>query len=82
MIDSKFSEILDRNEKFNFFFLLVFFLSLILSLLIFLTLSGYLSNLEQIENVSKLISFNFILIIILILVSVKKIKENFSQEKL
>ncbi len=82
MIGSKFSEILDRNEKFNFFFLLVFFLSLILSLLIFLTLSGYLSNLEQIENVSKLISFNFILIIILILVSVKKIKDNFSQEKL
>ena len=82
MINSKLLEIINQKDKLNIFFLVVFFSSFILSFLIFLTLSGYLSNLEQIENVSKLISANFILIVILILISAKKIKENFNQEKL
>ena len=81
MISSKLSDIFDKKDTINNFFLGVFLLSFILSLLIFLTLSGNLSNLEEVENVSKLISVNFLLIIILIIISFRKIKENFNKER-
>ena len=43
----------------NFLFLLIFFISFLISLTIFLSLSGYLSNLGQVEEVSLMISVNF-----------------------
>ncbi len=81
MIDSKSFDFIDIKGSFNILFLIIFFISFVLSLLIFLTLSGNLSNLEEIENVSNLISINFILIVILILISAAKIKENFNQKE-
>lgn len=81
MITPKYSDLINKNESINIFFLAIFLLSFILSLLIFLTLSGNLSNLEEIENVSKLITINFLLIVILILISVRKIKENFDEQR-
>ena len=57
------------SENFeNLFFLLFFFISFVISLIIFLSLSGYLSKLGQVEDVSILISINFFLIILLILI--------------
>lgn len=66
----------------NLFFLFVFLISFLLSLTIFLSLSGYLSNLEEVENISFLISINFALIILLILLSLKKIFEVFIKKKI
>jgi two-component system nitrogen regulation sensor histidine kinase NtrY len=66
----------------NQFFLFVFLISFLLSLIIFLSLSGYLSNLEEVENISFLISINFALIILLILLSLKKIFEIFIKKKI
>ena len=81
MIDSKLHDFIDKKDSLNIFFLFLFSLSFVLSLLIFLTLTGNLSNLEQIDNVSDLIKINFILIVILILISFRKIKENFDNRK-
>ncbi len=81
MIDSKLHYFIDKRDSLNIFFLFLFSLSFVLSLLIFLTLTGNLSNLEQIDNVSDLIKINFILIVILILISFRKIKENFDNRK-
>ena len=47
----------------NFTFFFIFLTSLILSFTIFLSLSGNFSNLEQVQEISKLISANYILII-------------------
>ena len=66
----------------NFSFLLIFFTSLILSLVIFLSLSGNLSNLKQIEEVSTLLSINYAFIIILIIISINKIIKIFIQKKI
>ena len=65
----------------NFLFFLFFLSSFFLSLIIFLSLSGNLSNLEQVEEVSFLISCNYFLIIILILFSLNKIISIFIQKK-
>ena len=81
MIDSKLNDLIDKKDSLNIFFLFLFSLSFVLSLLIFLTLTGNLSNLEQIDNVSDLIKINFTLIVILILISFRKIKENFDNRK-
>ena len=54
----------------NLLFLAIFFSSFTLSLIIFLSLSGNLSNLEQIEEVSGLISTNYVLILALIIISI------------
>ena len=43
----------------NIIFLLIFLISFLISLIIFLSLSGYLLNLGQVDNVSLLISTNF-----------------------
>ena len=66
----------------NLLFLLIFFSSLILSLIIFLSLSGNISNLDQIEEVSTLLSINYALIIILIIISIQKIVKIFVQRKI
>ena len=66
----------------NIIFLLIFLISFLISLIIFLSLSGYLLNLGQVENVSLLISTNFFLIILLILISLNKIFKIFIQKKL
>ena len=50
----------------NLIFFLFFTASFLLSLIIFLSLSGNLSNLEQVNEVSNLISTNYILILVLI----------------
>ena len=74
-----------KNLSLNFenqFFLFVFLISFLLSLTIFLSLSGYLSNLEEVENISFLFSINFALIILLILLSLKKIFEVFIKKKI
>ncbi len=81
MIVSKYFDLKEKKDLINIFFIIIFACSFILSFVIFLTLSGNLSNLEEVENVSKLISINFVLIITLILISIKKIKENFDKEK-
>ena len=81
MIKERICEFVEKKDSTNIIFLILFSLSFILSLLIFLTLTGNLSNLEEIDNVSNLISINFAIIIILILISVGKIKENFDQKK-
>ena len=71
------------SENFeNLFFLLFFFISFVISLIIFLSLSGYLSKLGQVEDVSILISINFFLIILLILISLNKIFKIFVEKKL
>ncbi len=74
-----------KNLSLNFenqFFLFVFLISFLLSLTIFLSLSGFLSNLEEVENISFLISINFALIILLILLSLKKIFGIFIKKKI
>ena len=81
MIREKVVEFVGKKDSINMIFLILFSLSFILSLLIFLTLTGNLSNLEEIDNVSNLISINFAIIIILILISAGKIKENIDQRK-
>ena len=65
----------------NFIFFIIFLCSLILSLIIFLSLSGNLSNLKQIEEVSNLISANYILIIFLIIISISKIYKIFKEKQ-
>ena len=65
----------------NFIFFIIFLCSLILSLIIFLSLSGNLSNLKQIEEVSNLISANYILIILLIIISISKIYKIFKEKQ-
>ena len=65
----------------NFIFSIIFLCSLILSLIIFLSLSGNLSNLKQIEEVSNLISANYILIILLIIISISKIYKIFKEKQ-
>ena len=57
----------------NLIFFLFFTASFLLSLIIFLSLSGNLSNLEQVNEVSNLISTNYILILVLIFFSINKI---------
>ena len=81
MIREKILEFADKKDSINIIFLILFSFSFILSLLIFLTLTGNLSNLEEIDNVSNLISINFAIIVILIFISVGKIKENFDQKR-
>ena len=66
----------------NLLFILIFFISFVISLIIFLSLSGYLLNLGQVEDVSILISINFFLIILLILISLNKIFKIFIEKKL
>ena len=66
----------------NFIFFLLFLVSLILSFAIFLSLSGNFSNLEQVQEISKLISANYILIIGLILISINKIYKIFKEKQL
>ena len=65
----------------NIIFLLIFLISFLISLIIFLSLSGYLLNLGQVDNVSLLISTNFFLIILLIFISLNKILKSFIQKK-
>ena len=66
----------------NLLFIFIFFISFVISLIIFLSLSGYLLNLGQVEDVSILISINFLLIILLILISLNKIFKIFIEKKL
>ena len=75
MIKERILQFVDKKDLTNIIFLILFSLSFILSLLIFLTLTGNLSNLEEIDNVSNLISINFAIIVLLILISVGKIKK-------
>ena len=65
----------------NFTFFFIFLTSLILSFTIFLSLSGNFSNLEQVQEISKLISANYILIIGLILISINKIYKIFKEKQ-
>ena len=65
----------------NFIFLFIFLASLTLSLTIFLSLSGNFSNLEQVEEISNLISVNYIFIISLILISLNKIYKIFKEKQ-
>ena len=65
----------------NLLFLAIFFSSFTLSLIIFLSLSGNLSNLEQIEEVSGLISTNYVLILALIIISITKIYRIFKEKQ-
>ena len=65
----------------NFIFFFIFLASLVLSFTIFLSLSGNLSNLEQVQEISKLISANYILIIGLILISINKIYKIFKERQ-
>ena len=65
----------------NFTFFFIFLTSLILSLTIFLSLSGNFSNLEQVQEISKLISANYILIVGLILISINKIYKIFKEKQ-
>ena len=65
----------------NFAFLFIFLASLILSLTIFLSLSGNFSNLEQVEEISNLISINYILIIVLIFISLNRIYKIFKEKQ-
>ena len=81
MTKERILQLTDKKDLTNVIFLILFSLSFILSLLIFLTLTGNLSNLEEIDNVSNLISINFAVIVLLIIISVGKIKENFDQRK-
>ena len=73
MIKERILKFVVKKDLTNVIFLLLFSLSFILSLLIFLTLTGNLSNLEEIDNVSNLISINFAIIVLLIFISVGKI---------
>ena len=52
MIKERIFEFFDKKDSTNMIFLILFLFSFILSLLIFLTLTGNLSNLEEIDNVS------------------------------
>ncbi len=65
----------------NFIFFFIFLASLVLSFTIFLSLSGNFSNLEQVQEISKLISTNYILIIGLILISINKIFKIFKEKQ-
>ncbi len=65
----------------NFTFFFIFLTSLILSFTIFLSLSGNFSNLEQVQEISKLISANYILIVGLILISINKIYKIFKEKQ-
>ncbi len=65
----------------NLVFFLLFLASLILSFVIFLSLSGNFSNLEQVQEISKLISANYIFIIGLILISINKIYKIFKEKQ-
>ena len=65
----------------NLIFFLFFTASFLLSLIIFLSLSGNLSNLEQVNEVSNLISTNYILILVLIFFSINKIYKVFVEKK-
>ena len=69
-------------NKSNFIFLAIFFISFILSFLLFIILIGSFPNLEQVENVWSLIQINFLLVIILIIISIKKIIDIFYLQKL
>ena len=69
-------------NKSNFIFLFIFFISFILSFLLFIILIGSFPNLEQVENVWSLIQINFLLVIILIIISIKKIIDIFYLQKL
>ena len=64
----------------NLLFIFIFFISFVISLIIFLSLSGFLLNLGQVEDVSILISINFFLIILLILISLNKIFKIFIEK--
>ena len=81
ILKQKIDFFIDKRNLLNNIFSITFIISFSLSLLIFLSLSGNLSNLEEIENVSNLISINFILIVILILIATNKIAKNFVQKK-
>ncbi len=65
----------------NFLFFFIFLSSLFLSFTIFLSLSGNFSNLEQVQEISKLISTNYMLIIVLILISISKIFKIFKEKQ-
>ena len=65
----------------NFIFFFIFLISLILSFAIFLSLSGNFSNLEQVQEISTLISANYILIVGLILISINKIYKIFKEKQ-
>ncbi|MAI29479.1 MAG: hypothetical protein CMP38_04635 [Rickettsiales bacterium] len=65
----------------NFIFFFIFVASLILSFTIFLSLSGNFSNLEQVQEISNLISANYLLIIGLILISINKIFKIFKEKQ-
>ena len=65
----------------NFLFFFIFLSSLFLSFTIFLSLSGNFSNLEQVQEISKLISTNYMLIILLILISISKIFKIFKEKQ-
>ena len=82
MIKERILQFVDKKDSTNIIFLILFSLSFILSLLIFLTLTGNLSNLKEIDNVSNLISINFAIIVLLILISVGKIKRTLIKENL
>ena len=69
-----------RILKIYYFYL--FLISFFISLIIFLSLSGFLLNLGEVEDVSFLISINFFLIILLILISLNKIFKIFVEKKL
>ncbi len=65
----------------NFIFFFTFLASLFLSFTIFLSLSGNFSNLEQVQEISKLISANYVLIIGLIFISINKIYKIFREKQ-
>ena len=70
-----------KNEIQNYIFILIFVLSFSISLIIFLMLSGYLSDLQNEDQISLLLSVNFSLIVILIIISLDKIIKVFFFKK-
>ncbi len=80
LTEVKIKSLYQNNE--NLLFIFIFFISFVISLIIFLSLSGFLLNLGQVEDVSILISINFFLIILLILISLNKIFKIFIEKKL
>ena len=65
----------------NYLFIIIFLVFLFLSLLIFLKLSGYLSDQQNVQQISRLLSINFSLIIVLIFISLDKIRKIFFFKK-
>ena len=75
-------ELFFKKDKIqNYVFIFIFLISFSISLIIFLMLSGYLSELQNEEQISLLLSINFSMIIILIIISLDKIIKIFFFKK-